>query len=123
MNYAIRNDKQAFRAVGSRDDVGSDEYWSQFPIDIVPLPPTATEVATAAIAKRNELLAIAANRMGPLQDAVDVERVTDDEVALLKLWKAYRIDLNRIEQQDGFPAEIQWPVSPDEKPPELAAHL
>lgn len=74
--------------------------------------PTPEELAAAALVRRDELLAIAALRIAPLQDAVDIDRASDAEVAALKAWKNYRVDLNRIEQQSGFPASIEWPIEP-----------
>ncbi|WP_256581880.1 tail fiber assembly protein [Pseudomonas sp. S09G 359] len=75
--------------------------------------PRMPDQAVMAYSTRDSLLGTAALRIAPLQDAVDVDRATDDEVARLTLWKNYRIDLNRIEQQTGFPANIDWPQSPD----------
>lgn len=74
--------------------------------------PTSEELAAAAFARRDELLAIAALRIAPLQDAVDIDRASDAEVAALKAWKNYRVDLNRVELQEGFPASIEWPQAP-----------
>lgn len=34
--YAVRNDKQSWRAVSGPDQVGVDEYFSDTPVDIVP---------------------------------------------------------------------------------------
>ncbi|WP_347927679.1 tail fiber assembly protein [Pseudomonas helvetica] len=48
----------------------------------------------------------------PLQDAVDIDEATDTDVALLKSWKKYRVALNRIETQTGYPETIDWPVAP-----------
>lgn len=105
MGYAVRTDGQGWRAVAGADDIGSQEWFSS---DVPPEPvPFAPDL-------RDNLLVIASNRMGPLQDAVDEGVATDDEVARLKLWKHYRIDLNRIEQQTGYPTEINWPSSPDD---------
>ena len=113
--FAVRNDKQGCRAVSGADEVGPDELFStEILPDPVPVPPTAEELATTAKEKRDQLLATAANRMGPLQDAVDTGQATDKEASRLVLWKGYRIDLNRIEAQETFPNNIQWPVSPDE---------
>lgn len=81
------------------------------PIDVLP---TEDQLSILALNKRDELLGTAALRVAPLQDAVDRKRATDDEALRLNLWKDYRIDLNRIEQQDGFPTDIDWPQSPDE---------
>lgn len=117
MSYAVRNDKQGWRAVSGPDEVDAGEWFSiDEPPAPVPTPPTAEELAALAKEQRDKLLAIAANRMGPLQDAVDTDQATADEAARLVLWKRYRIDLNRIEEQETFPAAVAWPVSPDEIP-------
>lgn len=42
MSYAIRNDRQGWRAANGPDDVGADEYFSETPIEIVPDPKAAT---------------------------------------------------------------------------------
>ena len=47
--------------------------------------------------QRDSLLALAAIRIAPLQDAVDLDDASDEEVALLKKWKQYRVALNRID--------------------------
>lgn len=67
-----------------------------------------------AIQRRDELLRVAAIRIAPLQDAVDLGSSTEAEAALLLSWKQYRVDLNRIEQQAGFPTVIDWPESPEQ---------
>jgi len=61
---------------------------------------------------RDELLRVAAIRIAPLQDAVDLGKATDAEVALLKAWKEYRIDVGRIAEQVGYPSNIIWPEQP-----------
>lgn len=72
-------------------------------------------LAQEASATRSKLLADAAVRMGPLQDAVDIGEASDAEKDLLLSWKRYRVYLNRIELQEGFPKTIVWPQSPDEE--------
>ncbi|QNH79191.1 tail fiber assembly protein [Pseudomonas protegens] len=113
--YAVQNDGFGWRAVGSVDDVGVDE-WYCIGLPPAPAPFTLTEEQLGEQAKvqRDVLLSIAANRMGPLQDAVDIDSAHADEVELLKHWKLYRIALNRIQLQPGFPTDIDWPLSPDE---------
>lgn len=114
MSFAVRNDGRGFWSVAGPEEVGADEWYSmEVPSETLP---SVEEVAQAAIDKRNSLLAAAATRMGPLQDAVDAGRATEQEAARLMLWKGYRIDLNRIESQERFPTEIVWPFSPDELP-------
>ncbi|QHJ76927.1 MAG: hypothetical protein [Bacteriophage sp.] len=65
-----------------------------------------------ALAQRDSLLAMATDKIAPLQDAVDLDMATDEEVASLKEWKKYRVQLSRVEQQAGFPADMEWPKSP-----------
>lgn len=114
MSYAVRNDGQGWRAVANLTDVGLDEWFClDSPPDLVPLQPTVVEMAAAAVGRRDQLLGIAANRMGPLQDAIDEKTATEEEAASLKSWRQYRIALNRIDQQVGFPVNIEWPVPPD----------
>ena len=120
MSYAVRNDKQGWRSVAGIDDVGPDEWFTiDFPPDPVPLPLTFGENVAAIKIKCGQLLSSATNRMGPLQDAVDIGRATNEEVMELALWKGYRVDLSRIEHQEGFPTEIQWPLSPDQTSTEI----
>lgn len=70
-----------------------------------------------AFAKRDQLLSEATARISPLQDAVDLGEATAAEEASLKKWKQYRVAVNRIDQQKGFPASIEWPPMPGEPTP------
>lgn len=65
--------------------------------------------AAAEIALRR---AQADQAIAPLQDAVDLDEATEAEAALLKNWKRYRVALNRVLEQPGYPAEIDWPAPP-----------
>jgi hypothetical protein len=65
-----------------------------------------------ALSLRDGLLYEAGLRIAPLQDAVDLESATEEEQLLLRAWKAHRVALNRIEQQQGFPTDIDWPEAP-----------
>ncbi|WP_324880242.1 tail fiber assembly protein [Pseudomonas bohemica] len=73
------------------------------------LTPSALVVAQA---ERDRLLGVAALAIAPLQDAVDLDEATDDEVALLKNWKTFRVAVNRVSQQAAYPEDIDWPVAP-----------
>lgn len=79
------------------------------PVDIMP---TLEQLAVAALGQRDELLASAAVRIAPLQDAVDLGVATDAKVELLKEWKLYRIALSDVSEQEGFPGAITWPEAP-----------
>jgi len=65
-----------------------------------------------ALQMRDQLLARAALRIAPLQDAVDLGEATPAEEAALTAWKQYRVKLNRVTLQAGFPANVDWPVEP-----------
>jgi hypothetical protein len=75
-------------------------------------PPAAEEILAAVMVQRADLMSAAARQIAPLQYAVDESMATDAEISLLKSWKLYSIVLNRIEQQDGFPASVVWPDRP-----------
>lgn len=76
-------------------------------------PPTEDELKQQALYLRDQKLRSAAVRIAPLQDAVDIGDATDAELAQLNLWKTYRVALNRIQDQPGYPTDIKWPETPD----------
>lgn len=82
------------------------------PILVEPPPPTVEQLAATAVASRTRLQQLAAQAIAPLQDAVDLGESTAAEEAALTAWKRYRVALNRIEQQPGYPHTIDWPSSP-----------
>ncbi|MGF6392178.1 tail fiber assembly protein [Pseudomonas plecoglossicida] len=77
------------------------------------LASTSPSAADTALSTRDSLLAIATLRIDPLQDAVDLEDATDEEITALTDWKRYRVNLNRITEQLGFPSDVGWPVPPE----------
>lgn len=78
----------------------------------VPIVYSAEELALQVCSKRDGLLRGAAVRIAPLQDAFDIGDATADEEAALLAWKRYRVALNRIEMQSGFPLAVEWPPAP-----------
>lgn len=89
--------------------VPGDDGW---PTVQYPPPPTQSQLTASAIQARDELLRTAAIRVAPLQDAVDIGEATAAEEQQLLEWKKYRVALNRITEQPGFPREIDWPTQP-----------
>ena len=77
-------------------------------------PPTHAELTLAAIHECDRLLAVAAIRIAPLQDAVDLESASADDIEMLKSWKKYRVELSRIQADQDFPSGIIWPVPPNQ---------
>ncbi|EHO2029267.1 tail fiber assembly protein [Escherichia coli] len=80
-----------------------------------PPPPERShnELVAEAELQKSALLTVANNAIAPLQDAVDLEMVTDDEQALLLAWKKYRVLLNRVDTSAA--PEIEWPTQPGER--------
>lgn len=74
-----------------------------------PTPPQHVPTAEENAVTRDLLLAQAAIRIAPLQDAVDLGIETADDVSNLKAWKSYRVSLNRL---DVSASPVQWPVQP-----------
>ncbi|MEL5281020.1 tail fiber assembly protein [Serratia bockelmannii] len=71
---------------------------------------SAEEMMAKAEARKNELLVSAGKAVAPLQDAVDLGIAMEDEIVQLRLWKTYRVQLNRINPQNA--PDIDWPVAP-----------
>ncbi len=65
------------------------------------------------IAKVEELILLATSKIAPLQDAVDLGIATDAETASLIAWKTFRVLVNRVTSQTGYPKNIDWPQTPE----------
>lgn len=76
------------------------------------LAAASTSLESIALTTRDGLLAFATLRISPYQDAVDLGDATDSDLVYLNEWKRYRIALNRITDQVGFPEKIEWPPTP-----------
>jgi hypothetical protein len=120
MSFAVKKDGTGWRAVDGPEpnpevmtwefpDYEHETFSLDDPPAAIPLP---EEVLERARVERDRLLSIAAMRIAPLQDAVDLDKATDAEVGLLKKWKQYRVALNQVQDQQGFPENISWPVEP-----------
>lgn len=67
---------------------------------------------TQATAQAESLRLVADQEVSDLQDVVDIDEAGAEEVALLKIWKKYRVALAKIDQQPGYPSAIEWPPLP-----------
>lgn len=132
-----------------KDDAGNLHYLSDWdienggllllPSDAVPItdeeahaiqnpPPTDAQIAAANTAKLQQLNQLAAaqktaltNRIGTLNDAIDLDMAEPEEIAelpvrtaQLKAWKAYAVLLGRVTAQSGWALTVTWPVQPAE---------
>ena len=59
---------------------------------------------------KNSLMQVASEHIAPLQDAVDLEIATEEEISLLEAWKKYRVLLNRVNTTTA--PDIEWPTVP-----------
>ncbi|MFP1767243.1 tail fiber assembly protein [Lonsdalea quercina] len=71
---------------------------------------TSEEILAQAVYKKTSLRAEADSAIAPLQDAVDLGIATDEEAAVLNVWKKYRVLLNRVDTSTA--PDIDWPESP-----------
>lgn len=92
----------------SEAGIGWSYDGSQFIAPPVPQPSPA-EIVSTNTSMRDALLSGAALSIAPLQDAVDLDEATDAETALLKLWKQYRVAVNRVDLTQPTPV---WPTAP-----------
>jgi len=91
-----------------------------------PPPPTPQEISAANIIKLQVETQLAAaqkaalqNRIGTLNDAIDLEIATGEEVEELPIrqaqlldWKRYAVYLGRVTLQEGWALTVEWPVQP-----------
>lgn len=96
-------------------DYKSEVYWPPEkgqPPNPEPPKPTAAEILAAARAERDRLLTYATLRINPLQYASDVGEASEEDLALLKLWKKYSVAVSKTETNPGWPESPQWPSPP-----------
>lgn len=70
-------------------------------------------ITSSASVEIEKLLITATNKISPLQDAVDLGIATETENASLTKWKTFRVAVNRVTTQPGFPTTIDWPTMPE----------
>lgn len=80
----------------------------QVPLTIEELADRHDIQSAQDVIERDRLLTLAAFRMIPYQDAIDVDDATDYDIAMLKKWKQYRVALNRLK----LPV-TSWPSLPE----------
>lgn len=86
--------------------------WSQMITAEMKQAAAAAERLASVQAEIARLRKIADDAIAPLQDAMDLGEATAEEGAELTAWKRYRVVLNRLPDQPGYPDEITWPVPP-----------
>lgn len=99
--FAGPQDPEAWQNLGEIEE--DDPRYIAF---LASLQPSAL---TLAQEERDRLLDLAALRIAPLQDAVDLDDASAADIALLKRWKQYRVNIHRL---DLTAESIAWPEPP-----------
>lgn len=86
--------------------------WSQIVTAEMKQAAAAAELLALVQAETARLRKISDDAIAPLQDAMDLGEATAEEGAELTAWKRYRVALNRLPDQPGYPNEITWPAPP-----------
>ncbi|EFA4026104.1 tail fiber assembly protein [Escherichia coli] len=73
-------------------------------------PKSHEDLVSEANAEKNRLIQNANDTIAPLQDAVDLDMATDEEISLLAEWKKYRVLLMRVDTTKA--PDIEWPPLP-----------
>lgn len=87
-------------------------HWDKLITKAMKVEAAADKVLADAISETARRRAIADSAIVPLQDAVDIDDASSAEIALLKAWKKFRVALNRVPDQPGYPGSIEWPIAP-----------
>lgn len=74
---------------------------------------TVEQLANSAQKIIDDLLSKAALKIAPLQDAIDLGIATTSETESISAWKKYRVLVNRVPTQSGYPTTVDWPVMPE----------
>ncbi|EFG3452654.1 tail fiber assembly protein [Escherichia coli] len=98
-------------AIDVPEGLSNNGTWIWKDGSIIPREYKKEELIEKAESLKRNLIANASTKIAPLQDAVDIEDATPEEVILLKLWKQYRVALNRIDVL--LAPDINWPEAPD----------
>ncbi|MEX0448092.1 tail fiber assembly protein [Xenorhabdus sp. SGI246] len=103
-------DGSIFEVESLPDGVDILGNWQYINGSIVPREYTKDELIIQAKKKKQELLIDANAVISPLQDAVDLNIETEQEIIALTEWKRYRVMINRIDCSNT--PNIKWPKKP-----------
>jgi len=76
--------------------------------------PTEAELKTEALAQRDLLLTLANEATAGMADAYIAGLLSPADESRFKAFAAYKLELNKIDKQSGYPVEIRWPTAPEE---------
>lgn len=95
-----------------RENINVTQKMTAKEVDAHINPPKSKEqhIAEAGV-KKQSLLVEATKEIAPLQDAIELDIATDEESALLKEWKKYRVLLNRVDT--SLAPDVTFPKRPE----------
>lgn len=94
------------QASGKLIDTGENGY----PVLIDPPAPSHAQLVQEAELQKVALMQDAAAAIAPLQDALDLDILSDEEMEKLTAWKKYRVLLMRVDTSTA--PGIEWPTPP-----------
>lgn len=106
LSVAVINKK----SVPKEFPVNADGQWVFNGKKITPRVIPASELIAQAEETRAQLMAEANQKITPLQDALDLDMATDEEIAQLNAWKTYRVLLSRVDT--ATTSDVDWPPLP-----------
>ncbi|MEE9679548.1 tail fiber assembly protein [Pseudomonas moraviensis] len=71
-----------------------------------------SEQRASALARRDELLAEADQQTVGMADAYIAGLLEADDMQRFKAFATYKLALNKIDRQPGYPQNVDWPVLP-----------
>ncbi|HJR29339.1 MAG TPA: tail fiber assembly protein [Pseudomonas sp.] len=89
-------------------DKWQDDQW------VVDEVATTDALKKKAARKKALLTQFSANMIATLQNALDLDIATETEIADLRSWKIYGVELNRVDIVGGAPQHSEWPTSPND---------
>lgn len=87
--------------------------------------PSEEEIKHSHLLRQRAGLAMTTARISQLQQAIDIaadaatlgkrKKATNTDVLQTQLhaWRVYRVELAQLEDQPGYPTQVQWPTPPD----------
>lgn len=107
MGYAVRNDKQGWRAINSEADCTADEIYSE-----TQPAPISPDLSVEVRLKRDQLLSDTQWLIQRHRDQIEVSEPTTLTADQYKALLTYRQALRDVPTQSGFPNNIVWPSHP-----------
>lgn len=77
------------------------------------VPPTVEQLKATAIAQRDFLLAEAEEAVAGMADAFIAGLLEEEDIKKFISFASYKLKLNKIDHQKGFPEKIDWPKLPE----------